>query len=104
MHDVAAPKRIALVHAWTGKESHVRQLGLWEELQKFCTETKHVACEDRNLHVYRSYEDLLSAAPSDVSQADKLAKEQARGEAAQQLEEARQKVSAWPPCSAVRFC
>ena len=44
----------------------------------------------------RSYEDLLSAAPSDVSQADKVAKKQAKEEAAQQLEQARQKVQALP--------
>ena len=40
----------------------------------------------------RSYEELLAAAPSDISQADKQAKRQAQQEAAQQLEAARQKV------------
>lgn len=46
----------------------------------------------RGLPGCRSYEDLLSAAPSDISQADKVAKKQAREEGAQQLEQARQKV------------
>ena len=45
----------------------------------------------------RSYEELLSAAPSDVSQADKVAKKQAQEEAAQQLEQARQKVHLHSP-------
>lgn len=45
----------------------------------------------------RSYEDLLSAAPSDISQADKQAQKQAQQEAAQQLEAARQKVHGSPP-------
>ena len=41
----------------------------------------------------RSYEELLAAAPSDISQADKQAQKQAQQEAAQQLEAARQKVN-----------
>ena len=48
------------------------------------------------LHGCRSYEELLSAAPSDISQADKVAKKSAEREAAKQLEEARQKVQASP--------
>ena len=46
------------------------------------------------LHGCRSYEELLSAAPSDISQADKVARKSAKEEAAKQLEQARQKVHA----------
>ncbi len=52
----------------------------------------------------RSYEDLLSAAPSDISQADKVAKKQAKEEAAQQLERARQKVNTLSSQTFLKFC
>jgi hypothetical protein len=41
----------------------------------------------------REYSELLSEAPSDISQADKLAQKRARQEAEQQLEAARLRVS-----------
>ena len=55
------------------------------------------------LHGCRSYEELLSAAPSDISQADKVARKSAKEEAAKQLEQARQKVHALPTAASLNL-